>query len=91
MPIAAGTGRAEDAGGGHDAGARLKRALHLLLSLLALALRLVAILVGGVLITRASWVLYLFGAFLLWIPVVALLLAAGLVAGVLRPYLQKRG
>jgi tellurite resistance protein TerC len=34
--------------------------------LLALALRLVAILVGGVLITRASWVLYLFGAFLLW-------------------------
>ena len=34
--------------------------------LLALALRLAAILVGGVLITRASWVLYLFGAFLLW-------------------------
>lgn len=34
--------------------------------LLALALRLVAILVGGVLITRASWVLYIFGAFLLW-------------------------
>jgi tellurite resistance protein TerC len=34
--------------------------------LLALALRLVAILVGGVLITSASWVLYLFGAFLLW-------------------------
>ena len=34
--------------------------------LLALALRLIAILVGGVLITRASWVLYLFGAFLLW-------------------------
>jgi tellurite resistance protein TerC len=34
--------------------------------LLALGLRLVAILVGGVLITRASWVLYLFGAFLLW-------------------------
>jgi tellurite resistance protein TerC len=34
--------------------------------LLALALRLVAILVGGVLITRASWVLYLCGAFLLW-------------------------
>ena len=34
--------------------------------LLALALRLVAILVGGVLITSASWVLYIFGAFLLW-------------------------
>ena len=34
--------------------------------LIALGLRLVAILVGGVLITRASWVLYLFGAFLLW-------------------------
>ena len=34
--------------------------------LIALGLRLVAILVGGVLITRASWLLYLFGAFLLW-------------------------
>ncbi len=34
--------------------------------LLALALRLAAIVVGGVLIARASWVLYFFGAFLLW-------------------------
>lgn len=34
---------------------------------------------------------FLVGAFLLWIPVVGLLIAAGLVAGVLRPYLQKRG
>lgn len=34
--------------------------------LIALGLRLIAILVGGVLIARAEWVLYLFGAFLLY-------------------------
>ncbi|MCK7474477.1 MAG: hypothetical protein MZV49_15055 [Rhodopseudomonas palustris] len=50
-------------------------------SLLALILGLVIIAV----------LVFMVGAFLLWIPVVGLLLAAGLVAGVLRPYLQKRG
>lgn len=34
--------------------------------LIALGLRLIAILVGGVLIAKAEWVLYLFGAFLLY-------------------------
>lgn len=34
--------------------------------LIALGLRLVAILVGGVIITRAEWVLYIFGAFLIY-------------------------
>ena len=34
--------------------------------LIALGLRLVAILVGGALIQNAAWVLYLFGVFLLW-------------------------
>jgi hypothetical protein len=32
----------------------------------------------------------LLGAFLLWIPIVGLLVAVGLVAGVLRPFLQGR-
>jgi tellurite resistance protein TerC len=34
--------------------------------LIALGLRLIAILIGGVVIARAEWVLYLFGAFLLY-------------------------
>lgn len=34
--------------------------------LIALGLRLIAILIGGVLIAKAEWVLYLFGAFLLY-------------------------
>ncbi len=34
--------------------------------LIALGLRLVAILIGGVLIEKASWTFYLFGLFLLW-------------------------
>ena len=34
--------------------------------LIALGLRLIAILVGGVLIAKAEWVLYIFGAFLLY-------------------------
>ncbi|ABD85828.1 hypothetical protein [Rhodopseudomonas palustris] len=33
----------------------------------------------------------LLGAFLLWIPIVGLLVAFGLVAGILRPYLRRRG
>ncbi len=34
--------------------------------LIALGLRLVAILIGGALITRAEWILYIFGAFLVY-------------------------
>ncbi len=34
--------------------------------LIALGMRLVAILIGGVLIERASWMFYVFGLFLLW-------------------------
>jgi hypothetical protein len=49
---------------------------------------LIALGVGLVLV---AILVFLVGAFLLWIPVVGLLIAAGLVAGVLRPYLQKRG
>ncbi|MCG6207226.1 hypothetical protein LPW26_21480 [Rhodopseudomonas sp. HC1] len=33
----------------------------------------------------------LLGAFLLWVPIVGLLIAAGLVAGVLRPLFSRRG
>ncbi len=49
---------------------------------------LLALMLGLVII---AVLVFMVGAFLLWIPVVGLLLAAGLVAGVLRPYLQKRG
>jgi hypothetical protein len=45
----------------------------------------------GVGLVFVAILVFLVGAFLLWIPVVGLLIAAGLVAGVLRPYLQKRG
>ncbi|MCP9628189.1 hypothetical protein NML43_13930 [Rhodopseudomonas palustris] len=49
---------------------------------------MLALVIGAVI---AVVLVILLGAFLLWIPIVGLLVAAGLVAGVLRPLFQRRG
>ena len=49
---------------------------------------LMALAIGAVI---AVILVLLLGAFLLWIPVVGLLIAAGLVAGVLRPLFSRGG
>ncbi|NEW88260.1 MULTISPECIES: hypothetical protein [Rhodopseudomonas] len=51
-----------------------------------LGLFLMALAIGAVI---AVVLVLLLGAFLLWIPVVGLLIAAGLVAGVLRPLFSR--
>lgn len=53
-----------------------------------LGLFLMALAIGAVI---AVVLVLLLGAFLLWIPVVGLLIAAGLVAGVLRPLFSRNG
>ncbi|NEW90710.1 hypothetical protein [Rhodopseudomonas sp. BR0M22] len=53
-----------------------------------LGLFLMALAIGAVI---AVVLVLLLGAFLLWIPVVGLLIAAGLVAGVLRPLFSRHG
>ncbi|UYO44439.1 hypothetical protein KQX63_24355 [Rhodopseudomonas palustris] len=53
-----------------------------------LGLFLMALAIGAVI---AVVLVLLLGAFLLWIPVVGLLIAAGLVAGVLRPWFSRNG
>ncbi|UYO53819.1 hypothetical protein [Rhodopseudomonas palustris] len=53
-----------------------------------LGLLLMALAIGAVI---AVVLVLLLGAFLLWIPVVGLLIAAGLVAGVLRPLFSRNG
>ena len=49
---------------------------------------MLALVIGAVI---AVILVILLGAFLLWIPIVGLLIAAGLVAGVLRPLFSRRG
>ncbi|ABE41622.1 hypothetical protein [Rhodopseudomonas pseudopalustris] len=49
---------------------------------------LMALAIGAVI---AVILVLLLGAFLLWIPIVGLLIAAGLVAGVLRPLFSRSG
>ncbi|MFT4277874.1 MAG: hypothetical protein QM576_16095 [Rhodopseudomonas sp.] len=53
-----------------------------------LGLFLMALGIGAVI---AVVLVLLLGAFLLWIPVVGLLIAAGVVAGVLRPLFSRHG
>ncbi|AVT83752.1 hypothetical protein [Rhodopseudomonas palustris] len=53
-----------------------------------LGLFLMALAIGAVI---AVVLVLLLGAFLLWIPVVGLLIAAGVVAGVLRPLFSRHG
>ncbi|PZA10593.1 hypothetical protein DNX69_14625 [Rhodopseudomonas palustris] len=53
-----------------------------------LGLFLMALVIGAVI---AVVLVLLLGAFLLWIPVVGLLIAAGVVAGVLRPLFSRNG
>ncbi|WP_346295936.1 hypothetical protein LRC39_24475 [Rhodopseudomonas sp. P1] len=53
-----------------------------------LGLFLMALAIGAAI---AVVLVLLLGAFLLWIPVVGLLIAAGLVAGVLRPLFSRNG